>query len=176
MPNRPKVLVVDDDPAMREYLGTSLRLGGFDVQMAGDGLAALRRIEDDRPDAVLLDLDLPLMNGFAVHTALQLDERTRRLPIVVVTGTGWNGPSPAAATLIKPVSPDDLVKVMFDALARSQAHDERRDDAQRTVLWLCPECARVARETQETGHPMTSEMRKDSVVCPACAAKGTPEI
>ena len=78
---------------------------------------------DHAPDAVLLDLDLPLMNGFAVHTALQLDERTRRLPIVIVTGTGWNGPSPAAATLIKPVSPDDLVKVMFDALARSQAQD-----------------------------------------------------
>jgi CheY-like chemotaxis protein len=160
------VLVVDDDPAMREYLAASLRLGGFDVQAVGDGLAALRRIEDDRPDAVLLDLDLPLMNGFAVHTQLQLDERTRGLPIVFVTGTGWSGPAP---TVTKPISPDDLVKIMFDALARSQPTAERRDDTQRTILWLCPACGTVVRETHEPGHPMTSEMRTDAIACSACA-------
>ena len=144
--NRPTVLVVEDDPAMREYFGTALRLGGFDVQVVGDGLAALRRIEQDRPDAVLLDLDLPLMNGFAVHAALQLDERTRGLPIVIVTGTGWSGPSPVSARVIKPIAPDDLVKVMFDALARGQVQNDGIDEAaRRTVLWLCPECGSVAR-------------------------------
>jgi hypothetical protein len=74
------------------------------------------------------------------------------------------------ATVTKPISADDLVKVMFDALARSQAHEGVPAEAQRTVLWLCPECGIVARETQEAGHPMTSEMRRDSVACSECAA------
>jgi two-component system response regulator MprA len=72
---RPKVLVVEDDPATREFLGTALRLGGFDVDTAGDGIAALKQIEEERPDAVLLDLDLPRLNGFAVHAMLQPDDR-----------------------------------------------------------------------------------------------------
>jgi CheY-like chemotaxis protein len=167
--NRPTVLVVEDDPSMRAYLEAALRLGGFDVHTAGDGVAALRQIEAQPPDAILLDLDLPLLNGFAVHAMLQMSEHTRHLPVVIATGTGWSAPSPAAATLTKPVLPDDLVAAMFDALARSHVVDEPSRDADRTVLWLCPACGRVARESQETGHFMTSEMRIDAAPCADCA-------
>jgi CheY-like chemotaxis protein len=145
--NRPTVLVVDDDPSMREYLASALRLGGFDVQTAADGLAALRRVEEQRPDAILLDLDLPIMNGFAVHAALQSEERTRRLPIVIATGTGWSGPIRVAATLLKPIPPEDLVRVMFDAIARGEQHvkpdgrDERRSCG--CAQHIEPSCVRV---------------------------------
>ena len=164
--NRPTVLIVEDDAATRRFLSDALRLGGFDVETAADGLAALRRIEEHPPDALLLDLDLPLMNGFAVHTALQLDELTKTLPIVTLTGTPWSGPTPVAAAVTKPIAPEELVKVMFDALAR---RGRNSDDALRTVLWLCPHCKSVVRESREPGHPLGSEMREDVVPCAQCA-------
>lgn len=128
----------------------------------------MQSVERARPDAVLLDLDLPIMNGFAVHTALQSDERTRELPIVIVTGTGWSGPIPVAATLLKPIPVDDLVRVMFDVIARGgkSAEPDSRDD--RTIVWLCPTCRTVVRESHEPGHPMTSEMRTETQPCEGC--------
>jgi CheY-like chemotaxis protein len=166
LPNRRTILIVDDDASARNYLADALRLGGFSVETVADGLAALRSVNERRPDAIVLDLDLPLMNGFAVHTALQQDERTRQIPIIVVTGTGLNSPVPVAATMSKPIPPDALVNVVFAAL-RDVVHQE--PDTMRVVLWLCPECGRVARETSEAGDPMTSEMRRDSVACVDCA-------
>jgi CheY-like chemotaxis protein len=164
---RPSVLIAEDDQATRDYLASALRLGGFEVQVVADGLAALGHIHIARPDAILLDLDLPLMNGFDVHAALQADETTRQIPIVIVTGTGLNSPTPVAATLTKPILPDDLIKVMFDALDRARVATA---DAGRVILWLCPACGRVIRETTEAGHPMTSEMRRDTAPCDACAS------
>ena len=128
-------------------------------------MAALRRIEEHPPDALLLDLDLPLMNGFAVHTALQLDELTKTLPIVTLTGTPWSSPTPVAAAITKPIDSEELVRVMFDALAR---HGTKSDEARRTVLWLCPHCKSVVRESREPGHPLGSEMREDFVPCGQC--------
>jgi CheY-like chemotaxis protein len=170
LPNRRTVLIVDDDLAARNYLADALRLGGFSVETVGDGLAALQSISDRRPDAIVLDLDLPLMNGFAVHTALQQNERTRHIPVVVVTGTGLNSPVPVAATMSKPIPPDTLVNVLFDAL-RNVLHQE--PDTMRIVLWLCPQCGRVARETSEVGDPMTSEMRRDAAPCADCLGRQT---
>jgi CheY-like chemotaxis protein len=166
LPNRRTILIVEDDGAARNYLADALRLGGFNVETVGDGLAALRSVSERRPAAIVLDLDLPLMNGFAVHTALQQDERTRHIPIIVVTGTGLNSPVPVAATMSKPIPPDALVNVVFAAL-RDIAHEE--PDTMRMVLWLCPKCGRVARETSEVGDPMTSEMRRDTAACAECA-------
>jgi two-component system response regulator MprA len=85
---QPRILVVDDDRAMRDFFATSLRLAGFDVQTASDGIAALNEIDRRRPDVVVLDLDLPIMNGFTVHEALRMQDATCDLPIVVVSGTG----------------------------------------------------------------------------------------
>lgn len=164
MPNRRTVLIVEDDLSARNYLADALRLGGFNVEAVGDGLAALQRVSDRRPDAIVLDLDLPIMNGFAVHTALQQDERTRHIPVIVVTGTGLNSPVPVAATLSKPIPADALVTILFDALRDVL----RQPDTERIVLWLCPQCGRVSRETAEVGDPMTSEMRKDAAPCPDC--------
>jgi len=170
LPNRRTILIVEDDASARHYLADALRLGGFSVETVGDGLAALQSVSDRRPDAIVLDLDLPLMNGFAVHTALQQNEGTRHIPVVVVTGTGLNSPVPVAATMSKPIPPDALVTVLFDALENA-GHQET--DTTRIVLWLCPQCGRVARETSEVGDPMTSEMRRDTIPCTACIGDPT---
>jgi DNA-binding response OmpR family regulator len=116
---QPRILVVDDDRAMRDFFATSLRLAGFDVQTAADGIAALNEIDRRRPDVVVLDLDLPIMNGFTVHEALRMQDATCDLPIVVVSGTGWRSPSPVAARLDKPVPAEQLIATIVDVLSRA---------------------------------------------------------
>jgi CheY-like chemotaxis protein len=81
-----RVLVVDDDPDTREVLALSLTSGhGWDVQAVGSGAEALDLCRSRDLDAVLLDVDLPVMDGPGVLAALRADPRTAQLPIVFVT-------------------------------------------------------------------------------------------
>ena len=79
-----RILVVDDDQAVREALRRTLTLGGYEVQMAADGEQALEAVVESMPEAVVLDLGLPGMDG------LELCRRVRRLgnrvPILMLTG------------------------------------------------------------------------------------------
>ena len=82
-----RILVVDDNRAMREQYAYDLhRLGGYAVLTAADGDAALRLLEEEPVDAVVLDLEMPGRDGFAVLRALR--ERGDRRPVIVYTGTG----------------------------------------------------------------------------------------
>jgi two-component system, OmpR family, response regulator MprA len=78
-----KVLVVDDERAVRESLDRALRLSGYEVALATDGLDALRAVVDDRPDAVVLDVALPGPDGLAVARRLRRDGCD--LPILMLT-------------------------------------------------------------------------------------------
>ncbi len=73
-----KLLVVDDEPSIRELLTASLRFAGFEVVPAADGAEALKLAEQHRPDLVVLDMMLPDLDGFSV--ARKLRERGRRRP------------------------------------------------------------------------------------------------
>lgn len=80
------VLVVDDDDSVRELLEFALKREGFRSETAVDGEAALRRIRERRPDAILLDMMLPKLGGYEVLRELQTDGDTAKIPIVVITG------------------------------------------------------------------------------------------
>ena len=81
------VLVVDDVPAMGEQYAYDLkRLGGYDVQVAQDGRQALERLGGEAVDCVILDLEMPGMDGFEVLRALE--RRGSEVPVIVYTGTG----------------------------------------------------------------------------------------
>ncbi len=80
-----KVLVVDDDPGARLLMGAALRKSGFEVTLADGGRDALRRFRPDDCDLVLLDVDMPDMNGYEVCASLR-DHSGELLPIVMVTG------------------------------------------------------------------------------------------
>jgi two-component system OmpR family response regulator len=163
---RRSVLVVDDDLATRELFRMALRMAGFEVETAADGVAALRQIEQRVPDVVVLDLDLPGVNGIAVHGELDAEPRTRHVPIVVVTGTDWRSPYPTSAMLSKPTSPHELV----DAVRAASRRPDREADLGRlrTVVWLCPRCHHVVGEAVESAQTSTSEMRAGNAVCKAC--------
>jgi two-component system, OmpR family, response regulator len=78
-----RLLVVDDEPNIRELLSASLRYAGFDVVTASDGREAVQVAEQARPDLMLLDVMLPDMDGFAV--ASRLRAAGRRIPAVFLT-------------------------------------------------------------------------------------------
>jgi two-component system, OmpR family, response regulator len=78
-----RLLVVDDEPSIRELLTASLRFAGFEVFPAADGAEALKLAEQHRPDLVVLDIMLPDLDGFTVTRKLR--ERGRDVPVVFLT-------------------------------------------------------------------------------------------
>ena len=80
------VLLADDDPASRLLTESVLCSAGFDVIVAEDGAAAIREFEGCEPALVLLDVEMPGMDGFAVCERIRSGERHRDVPIVMVTG------------------------------------------------------------------------------------------
>ena len=77
------VLVVDDDPAVRDVVAGALRDDGYDVRTTSEGLAALSRVEDETPDVVVLDLRLPDIDGVTVVSRLRPDYQG---PILICSG------------------------------------------------------------------------------------------
>ena len=79
------VLVVDDNDDNLRIVGEILRVRGYDVQLARDGVSALRAIEEQRPDVVLLDVMMPEMDGFELLGRLRASPRHAGLPVILVT-------------------------------------------------------------------------------------------
>src|SRR5438093_9582920 len=82
-----KVLVVEDDPELRALFGQILADHGYAVRTAGDGLAALRELAVERPDVILLDMMMPVMDGHAFREAQLADPSWRRIPVIVISAT-----------------------------------------------------------------------------------------
>jgi len=107
---------VDDYPDAREMYSEYLVFSGFQVVEACNGMEALQRALDDQPDIILMDLSLPVMDGWEATRRLKADDRTARIPIVALTGHAVAGLSEGArragcdAFVTKPCLPEDLVK------------------------------------------------------------------
>jgi two-component system chemotaxis response regulator CheY len=113
-----RVLVVEDDTDIRETVAELLVEEGYEVQTASSGRDALDRLAEsgDLPDVVLLDLMMPVMDGWTFYDHLQEDARLAGLPIVVISADA-NAHEKSArlnpvACLRKPVSIDDLLGVV----------------------------------------------------------------
>ena len=108
----PTVLVVDDDDDVRMVTTISLRqVGGWDVIEASRGREAIELARTAQPDAVLLDLMMPDMDGITTFGLLQDDDATRHIPVVLLTAKSRVGPTQpwdglaVAGVLSKPFSP-----------------------------------------------------------------------
>ncbi|MBI3780316.1 MAG: PAS domain S-box protein [candidate division NC10 bacterium] len=80
------ILVVDDDEALAGSVRDALEAAGYQVDSVGDGATALERVASLRPDLVLLDLELPRLDGLAVLRQLRTDANTQAIPVLVMTG------------------------------------------------------------------------------------------
>jgi len=80
-----KLLVVDDEPDILRVVTKIMQSRGHTVETARDGEEALEAVADSRPDLIILDINLPKLDGFEVCRRLKTDERTRHIPIVMMT-------------------------------------------------------------------------------------------
>lgn len=80
-----KVLVIDDERSMCLVIGAHLQGAGHHVKMCTDGALAIRSILDEKPDLVLLDLNMPYIDGFELLKALKGDPLTQAIPVIVVS-------------------------------------------------------------------------------------------
>jgi two-component system, chemotaxis family, chemotaxis protein CheY len=131
---RPRVLLVEDDRATREMFDYALRIGGFDVSTAADGLGALRALDQHYiPDVIVLDLDLPQVSGIDVHQEIVSHADTRAIPVIVVTGTSWHPPAGVFRTLRKPINSDVLLNVVQRACEHQHEQQSLGDPGHRSA-------------------------------------------
>ncbi|HCJ67277.1 MAG TPA: two-component system response regulator [Elusimicrobia bacterium] len=87
-----KVLIVDDNPVARSYIGYCLKQFALEIIYAEDGLDALAKLRREIPDLIFLDINMSQMNGFVLCRKLKNEEKTKNIPIVFVTvrNTDWD--------------------------------------------------------------------------------------
>lgn len=117
-----RVLVADDDLAIRELIRIRLRQNGLEVLEAADGQEAIDRIKADRPDLIVLDLKMPRLTGYEVMEQVQADPECRRIPVIIITAHGSLPPTDnrldnMAAYVIKPFSPKALAEMVLRVLS-----------------------------------------------------------
>jgi signal transduction histidine kinase len=116
------VVVVDDDRASQELIGAYLRETGAQVLRADDGAAGLDAVRQVRPRAVVLDIRLPVLDGWQVIAALKEDPATRDIPVVVVSVVDERARGlamGAAAYLVKPLHREPLLRALEPALSEA---------------------------------------------------------
>jgi len=124
-----RVLIVDDDPAMRMLCSINLQIEGLVVLEAADGETALARARSERPDLVLTDVTMPLLDGFELAEALRRDERTRRIPLIFLSGETTAAHRArarelgAVAYLEKPFDPVVFSSLIAGVLGRTDSAD-----------------------------------------------------
>jgi diguanylate cyclase (GGDEF)-like protein len=127
---RELVLVADDDEDIVRFVEVNLRLEGFDVITASDGQEALAAAYDMAPDLVLLDVMMPVLDGFEVCQRLRSDSRTKHISVIMLTAKSMSADKVVGLTagaddyMIKPFDPIELVARVKSALRRSR---EMRD-------------------------------------------------
>jgi two-component system phosphate regulon response regulator PhoB len=125
------VLVVDDEPAIREMIAFALQRQGMSVQLAGDAHEALVAINSQRPDIILLDWMMPGVSGLELTRRLRRDSLTQDIPIIMLTAKVSEDDKVSgleAGTddyVIKPFSPRELLARIKAVLRRSTATDEQ---------------------------------------------------
>ncbi|MEP7764558.1 response regulator transcription factor [Sanguibacter sp. 25GB23B1] len=119
-----RLVVVDDEPNIRELLSTSLRFAGFEVFAAADGMSALTLIRDTEPDLVVLDVMLPDMDGFTVTRRLR--EKGQHMPVLFLTARDDTQDKITGLTVggddyvTKPFSLEEVVARIRAVLRRTQ--------------------------------------------------------
>jgi len=113
-----RVLIVDDSPTETFTLKSMLEAKGFDVLTAENGADGVALAREELPDAVLMDIVMPGLNGFQATRQLSKDEKTAHIPVVIVTTKDqetdkvWGQRQGAKGYLVKPVSEDVLAQTI----------------------------------------------------------------
>jgi CheY-like chemotaxis protein len=121
--DRPLILIVEDHQELRELYVQQLTISGFDVIEAGNGADAVLHTTSRFPDVVLMDLSLPIVDGWEATRRLKADERTAHIPVVALTAHDGAGELERATRagcdwfVPKPCAPDALITEVRRVLA-----------------------------------------------------------
>ena len=122
MAGKRRVLVADDDPSLIRLISTTLGTDDFDLLQAGDGQEALEVARRQRPDLILLDINMPRLDGFQVCQALKQDPETAGIKVVVLSARGSDADRArgrecgADDYFVKPFSPIQLLNKVYALL------------------------------------------------------------
>ncbi|MDR2241025.1 MAG: response regulator [Zoogloeaceae bacterium] len=120
-----RILIVDDEPNIVISLEFLMKREGFEVTVAADGEAALRLVEENRPDLVLLDIMLPKKNGFEVCQAIRANPDWQSVRVIMLTAKGRDTEVAKGTALgadvymTKPFSTKDLIAQVRQLLGQS---------------------------------------------------------
>jgi CheY-like chemotaxis protein len=139
-----RVLVVDDEPDIVLFAQVNLELNGHEVLTAPDGEAALAVVEAERPDALVLDVMMPHLDGWGVLERLKAhaEPAIRQIPVLMLTALDTDqdqargGIEGAVRYLTKPLTPDELVSALDDVLGGPPEPEQRRSAQQRGLTSL----------------------------------------
>jgi two-component system OmpR family response regulator len=151
-----RLLVVDDEPNIRELLAASLRFAGFEVDTAADGQQAVKKALDGEPDLVVLDVMLPDLDGFTVTRRLR--EQGKLMPVVFLTARDDTTDKIAGLTVggddyvTKPFSLDEVIARIRAVLRRAKATAAMSEDSLLRVGDL--EMDEDAHEVRRAGEPI----------------------
>ncbi len=128
---KPLILIADDRPSSRELLRLVLERAGYEVVEAEDGHQAVELARSGNPDLILLDLQMPGLNGYEVLAVLRSEARFRHLPVLALTASAMRGDREkimeAGFTdyLAKPAGPELLRETVARLLREAQSPAER---------------------------------------------------
>lgn len=117
-----KVLLADDDPGLRKLVGTTLGTDDFQLFHAGDGEETLAVARAERPDLILLDINMPKKNGLEVCREIKSRPETAAIKVVMLTASGSDADKAGAIEaraddyFVKPFSPVALLNKIYDLL------------------------------------------------------------
>ncbi len=119
-----RILCIEDEPEMIDLIRLILTRHGFEVTGANGGIEGARKIREELPDLILLDLMMPDMDGWEVYQQIKADENTRNIPVIVVTAKAQNIDKVLGLHIAKvddyiskPFSPDALLESIQKVLA-----------------------------------------------------------
>ena len=161
-----KVLIVDDEPDILLYLSEFLDSKGYTALTASCGKEALEKVEQDQPDLVLLDVNMPDLTGYEVCRKIRANSATALLPVVIVTGAGPQDrvkgiEAEADDFFVKPGDRHELLARVRSLLKKKELHDQTQalgtqlakwNQELKTKLDQETKLAEVARSLGDIGH------------------------
>ena len=129
------IVVIDDDETIRTLIAAALRFEGYEVLEAEDGAAGLAMVRDDRPDLVVSDVNMPVMDGFAMLQALRAESAIQATPVILLTSLQERAHVRAGMTigaddyLTKPIDFDDLLSATATQLNKQLMRQSVQDHA-----------------------------------------------
>jgi DNA-binding response OmpR family regulator len=124
MIDQKKVLVVEDEPDIRNLIAFALQYAGYQVLVSEDGMDAVRQAGEEQPDLILLDVKMPKMDGYEACQLLRAQDSTKDIPVVFLSARGQDSEIQrglelgAEEYILKPFAPDELYRRVGSILAR----------------------------------------------------------